>query len=149
MLLSAFGEGDYIHPVKFEIKQKSDAENALYAVVSMTKMEKTSVMGSTPNDTEVSVSPLPVAGSTYSIAEIVQNVNPKDRHFLKYLPDQMLDQKQIEAKKTALAEDQAKIEALEDRIRDLSADIKAIAFSTGKRDMEKYNRLIDQNRRNR
>ncbi|MBO5214401.1 MAG: hypothetical protein J6B86_06495 [Clostridia bacterium] len=39
------------------------------------------------------------------------------------------------------------IEELEDRIRDASAEIKSIAFSTGKRDMERYNRLIEDRNR--
>lgn len=39
------------------------------------------------------------------------------------------------------------IEKLEDRIRDASAEIKSIAFSTGKRDMERYNRLIEDRNR--
>ncbi len=189
VLLSAFSEGGFICPVKFEIKQRKNVPNALYVVVSMTKIKRISVLGSSLDDQYRSEILLPDTDSTYSIAQIIQNVNPKDRHFLKYLPDQMLNPEQINAKKVALEEDQKKledlkkksrikeqqkqtsnrailadlleesidtstpegirqadildgyrasigeIEDLEERVRDLSADIKAIAFSTGKREI--------------
>ena len=52
-----------------------------------------------------------VSASECRIADLFRKVNPKDGHFLKYLPDEMLTDLQKAAKKDALEEDRRKIDS--------------------------------------
>jgi len=105
VLLGAFQDDTNIIPVQMEIKKSSDVGGRLYMTVALTKIEA-DVLGSTPEKVQTR-SLLPA--SIYSLADIVQEINPEDAHFLKYLPDQMLSPEQVEAKKNALAEDAERI----------------------------------------
>ena len=60
----------------------------------------------------VRTSLLPV--SSISISEIFKNVNPKDRKFLKYIPNQFLSDEQVKAKRLALREDDIKYGRVKD-----------------------------------
>ena len=87
VLLGAFQDSENIIPVKLTIKKDAGRDGNLYVVVAMTKIKRTSVMGS-KSATHNSVEPsLPVTGSTYSLQQIISNVNTADADFLKYLPD--------------------------------------------------------------
>ena len=112
VLFSAFRDGEYIKPVQFEVKQYVDNNNRLYVAVALTKIE-TGVMGNTILDNnQASTYLLPV--SNISISEIFKNVNPKDRKFLKYIPNQFLSDEQIKAKRLALREDDIKYGRVKD-----------------------------------
>ena len=50
-----------------------------------------------------------ISASTYNIADIFANVNPADKHFLKYVPDGFLSNEQKAAKESALKEDRDRI----------------------------------------
>lgn len=52
-----------------------------------------------------------VSAPEYKIADIIRKVNERDKHFLKYLPDEMLNIDQKNAKNDALEEDRKKIES--------------------------------------
>ena len=86
----------------------------------MTKIKRTSVLGSGEPDTNVSDLPLPVTGSIYSLQQIVSKINAHDNDFLKYIPDRMLSVEQIAAKKEAKALEKAKIERLRNEEKKLS-----------------------------
>lgn len=112
VLFSAFRDGEYIKPVQFEVKQYVDNNNRLYVAVALTKIE-TGVMGNTILDNnQASTYLLPV--SNISISEIFKNVNPKDKKFLKYIPNQFLSDEQIKAKRLALREDDIKYGRVKD-----------------------------------
>ncbi len=105
VLLGAFKDESHIIPVQMEIKKSSDVGGRLYMTVALTKIEA-DVLGSTPENIQTRSL---ISASTYSLSDIVQKINPKDAHFLKYIPDKMLSTEQIQAKKVALAEDAEKI----------------------------------------
>lgn len=112
VLMGAFQDAEYIIPVKLTIKKEKGETGNLYVIVAMTKIKRTSVIGSegtTPNGIE---QPLPVADSVYSLQEIVSKINTKDEDFLKYLPDEMLTDEQKHAKEEAFKKEVAKIERL-------------------------------------
>ena len=122
VLFSAFHTDEDIFPVKLEIKEKKDSQNILYLLVSMTKIKRTGVMESTIDNDKTSTIPLSDTDSIYSLPQIVSKINPKDKHFLKYFPDQMLTESQRVAKYEALKSDQENLENL--RANDTQKDIK-------------------------
>ncbi len=100
VLFSALQEKTHIIPVQFEIKEYVDENNRLYLAVALTKIE-TSVMGNTILDgNQASTYLLPI--SNISISEIFAKINPADKNFLKYIPNQFLNDEQIKAKNVAL-----------------------------------------------
>ena len=58
---------------------------------------------------QTATDPSLVSASECRIADLFQKVNPKDGHFLKYLPDEMLTDLRKAAKKDALEEDRRRI----------------------------------------
>ena len=106
VLASAFKDGDYVIPVQLEIKKSTDVGGRLYLTVAMTKIEA-SVLEGTIDENQAF--PLIPASTTYNLADIFREINPKDGHFLKYLPDGFLSEAQKEAKRNALAADEARI----------------------------------------
>ncbi len=105
VLFSTYRGTKGITPVQFEIKQFIDNQNRLYLAVALTKIE-TGVMGDTVLDNEGRTRLLPV--SSISISQLIEKINPADANFFKYIPDEMLSQEQISAKKTALAKEAKK-----------------------------------------
>ena len=95
-MFSAFQDDENVIPVIIEIKKDISNIGNLYLVISMEKIKRTSVTGSPMN--ENSFTKNPDTDSIYRIQDIVANVNPSDERFLKNLPDQMLNDAQIEAK---------------------------------------------------
>ena len=112
VLFSAFRDGEYIKPVQFEVKQYVDNNNRLYVAVALTKIE-TGVKENTILDNNRASTTLPPV-SDISISEIFKNVNPKDKKFLKYIPNQFLSDEQIKAKRLALREDDIKYGRVKD-----------------------------------
>ncbi|MBQ4065839.1 MAG: hypothetical protein IJD10_07035 [Clostridia bacterium] len=105
VLFSAFQDSNGIVPVQMEIKKSFDTEGRLYLTVAMTRIEA-DVVGRASGEAQ---SPSLISASTYSLAKIFQKVNPADKHFLKYVPNGFLSQKQIEAKKRAIKEDKERV----------------------------------------
>ena len=106
VMMSAFAEGNLIVPVQFEVKQFVDNANRLYLAVALTKIETGVVGNTTPDKNQASTYLLPV--SSISIADLFSKINIKDENFFKYIPDGFLSADQIDAKKRALAKDEAK-----------------------------------------
>lgn len=106
VLLGAFREDNVIKPVQFEVKQYVDDSNRLYLAVALTKIE-TGVMGNTILDeNQASTYLLPV--SAISIPDLVAQINPRDAKLLKYIPNQFLSERQIDAKNIEIAKDAEK-----------------------------------------
>ena len=102
VLLGAFQDSENIIPVKLTIKKEAGETGNLYVVVAMTKIKRTSVLGSEGTTPDGAEQPLPDTGSTYSLQQIISNVNTEDADFLKYLPDGLLSEEQINAKQKAI-----------------------------------------------
>ncbi|MBQ8836450.1 MAG: hypothetical protein IJ002_03175 [Clostridia bacterium] len=100
VLLSAFREGETITPVQFEVKQYVDNDNRLYLAVALTKIETDVISDTAPQKAErtrlVSVSDI-------SIPQLIEKINPYDKNFFKYIPDEFLNKAQLEAKREALS----------------------------------------------
>ena len=105
VLFSALKDQEKIIPVQFEVEQYLSEENRLYLSVALTKIE-IGVMGNTASDEQKATSLLPI--SNISIADIFSKINPIDRKFLKYVPNQFLNEEQIKAKNEALEIDKKK-----------------------------------------
>ena len=105
VLHSALIDNGLVIPVQFEVEQYINKENRLYLVVALTKIE-TGVKGNTASNNQTATSLVPI--STISIPELFAKINPADRNFLKYVPDEFLNEVQIEAKRRAQKEDAEK-----------------------------------------
>lgn len=96
VLCSAFIDGDTIIPVKLEVKEFTDKPNRLYVAVALEGIKRDRVvsMGVPNNRSHVRTSPV-----TISIRDLFSKINPKDRDFIKYIPDGFLTEEQIKVKK--------------------------------------------------
>lgn len=106
VLVGACRDGDSIIPVQMEIKKTSNRGGQLYVTVAMTKIEA-DVMGSRPGNSRGQYSL--ISASDCSIADLFAEINPQDKHFLKYVPDGFLSDAQKAAKQSALQEDAKRI----------------------------------------
>ena len=104
VLISAYQDGEFIIPVKLEVKKFKDKQNTLYIAISLEKIKKTEVLGRGNTENGVTQQPRSV---NISIAQIFKKINPSDKKFLKYIPDGFLDEKQKAAKAEALLEDKS------------------------------------------
>lgn len=105
VLISAYQHDGFIVPIKLEIKQFKDKPNALYVAISLNKIKTTEVSKQGNTETGVTQGSRSV---TISIADIFKKINPSDKSFLKYIPDDFLSKEQKTAKREALAEDERK-----------------------------------------
>ena len=69
--------------------------------IALTKREE-DVVNATIQD-KSQASPRLLSPSTYSIAEFIEKINPKDENFFKYIPNSFLNEEQKQAKAKALA----------------------------------------------
>lgn len=107
VLLSAFEDGKFIVPVEFNIKEFSNHDkNKLYLSVTLQKIEA-DLMEHPPQHNVATKNSK--STSAHSIADIIKNVNPLDKYFLKYVPESLLNAEQIIAKNEAINEDQIRI----------------------------------------
>ena len=92
VLVSAFQNIDDIIPVKFEIKEFSDKQNALYIAVALESIKKDRIdaKGTSKNG----VAQFANLSSTISIVDFLKNVNPNDTNFTKYFPEQVRTEEQ-------------------------------------------------------
>ena len=105
VLFGAYQDGASVVPVQMEIKKSSDVGGRLYVTVAMTKIEA-DVLGSAVDNSQAHSL---ISASKYRLSEIFRKINPADKHFLKYVPDNFLTKEQQQAKQQALNEDSNKI----------------------------------------
>lgn len=105
VLISAINNDGNIAPVQLEVKEYDKGQsNSLYLNVVLSKIKKSAVVkGEHNGNTDIS-NPL-VADSAISLSQLFANVNPTDKRFLKYVPDNFLTAEQIEAKRKAQKSD--------------------------------------------
>lgn len=90
-LIGAFNDGKYIVPVKLEIKEFNDKENVLYVAVALEKVKATEVSGQGNTNNGVTQNSRSVAD--ISLAQLFRKINPNDKEFAKYIPDEFLENK--------------------------------------------------------
>lgn len=108
VLMGAFKDKNNVIPVKMEVRELKDVPNKLYLSVALCpiKIKEAAIparLGFKPSHapaTSAEITP-----NIISIHRLVEKINPLDKHFLKYFPDQMLDEAQKQAKTKALIED--------------------------------------------
>ena len=105
VLISAYQYDGFVVPIKLEIKQFNDKPNALYVAISLNKIKMTEVSGQGNTETGVTQSSRSVI---ISIADIFKKINPSDKSFLKYIPDNFLNEEQKTSKRKAFSEDENK-----------------------------------------
>lgn len=104
VLMSALSGKDGIYPVQFEVKEFYSSTKKLYLTAVLTKIKEPAVVTESHTDYSEASTPL-VADSTISLSQLFANVNPTDKRFLKYVPDNFLSTEQIEAKREAQKSD--------------------------------------------
>ncbi len=102
VLCSAFENSTHIIPVKLEVKEFYDKTNRLYVAVALDGIKKDRVAGMGVPNTRSHIRTSPV---TISIRDLFSKINPKDREFLKYIPNEFLNEAQRKAKEEILAEE--------------------------------------------
>lgn len=100
VLMSALSGKDGIYPVQFEVKEFYSSTKKLYLTAVLTKIKEPAVVTESHTDYSEASTPL-VADSDISLSQLFANVNPTDKRFLKYVPDNFLSAEQIEAKREA------------------------------------------------
>ena len=104
MLISAFSDNSNVVPVQLEVKNFENQPNGLYLNVILSKIKKSAVVkGEHNGNTDIS-NPL-VADFAISLSQLLANVNPTDKRFSKYVPDNFLSTEQSEAKREAQKSD--------------------------------------------
>ena len=149
VLMSVLKDEESLIPVQFEIIEYNNDDNKLYIAVAMSKIAASDIMEESIFEKEKEVD---VAGhtslneqdgtnllstSTYSIREIFKNINPKDKLFLKYVPDEFLSEEQISAKREALEEEKKR------RIKTKSSD-NAYMQAVKNSNEQEQQRLVDK-----
>lgn len=104
MLISAFSDNSNVVPVQLEVKNFENQPNGLYLNVVLSKIKKSAVVTESHTDYSEASTPL-VADFGISLSQLFANVNPTDKRFLKYVPDNFLSAEQIEAKRKAQKSD--------------------------------------------
>lgn len=100
VLISALNSKDGIYPVQFEVKEFYSSTKNLYLTAVLTKIKEPAVVTESHTDYSEASTPL-VADSAISLSQLFANVNPADKRFLNYVPDNFLSAEQIEAKREA------------------------------------------------
>lgn len=101
VLISAINNDGNITPVQLEVKEYDKGQsNSLYLNIVLSKIKESAVIKGEHNGNADISNPL-VADSAISLSQLFANVNPTDKRFLKYVPDNFLSAEQIEAKREA------------------------------------------------
>lgn len=101
VLCSAFENSDGIIPVKLEIKEFYDKANRLYVAVALEAIKKDRVVSMGVPNTRSHIRTSPV---NISISDIFENVNLKDIDFIKYIPNEFLNDEKRYSINTVSAE---------------------------------------------
>lgn len=106
VLASAYYDNGIV-PVQLEVKEFSvDRESQLYVAVTAKKIEADVKAPGLRQD----AAPGTVTSFDVSISDILSNINPSDGDFLKYVPDQFLNDAQKASKQEALEKEKARID---------------------------------------
>ena len=162
VLLSAFSDGQHIIPVEFNIKEFIDeTNNQLYVSVTLNKIEvdlmgtpseqnssyripkSTSIIEAdlmeTPSNAERSTK-ISKSTSIYSLPQIIENINPSDGEFLKYIPDELLNEEQLQSKNEALEREETRLENMRNDY--LRSTVSEETVAKRKKSVEKLTKLF-------
>lgn len=89
ILISAFEDGEYIVPVKLEIKEFNNKENKLYIAIALESIKKNEVVKSEYADDSITDNS---RSFNIRLSQLLKNVNPKDKDFIKYIPKQFFEE---------------------------------------------------------
>lgn len=114
VLMNAVQDGSDIIPVELEVMHLESAPNRLYVNVALGKIKEAEVMVNSKRIKSEGTSLF--STFTYSIHSLFQNINSQDGEFLKYVPDQFLNNAQKSAKREALEKRERKIAELRNEV---------------------------------
>ena len=77
--------------------------------VALTNIKEANVLGESIVANQNNKSSNLLSASEINIAELVKRINPVEKDFLKYFPDEMLNEEQVKAKITAIDKNKEKI----------------------------------------
>ncbi|MBQ7319132.1 MAG: hypothetical protein IJW97_02980 [Clostridia bacterium] len=130
VMASAFRDGEYVVPVKLEVKEFTDKPSKLYVAIALEKIKMTEVseQGNTKNGvTQDSRS------VTISIADLLRNVNPSDVNFYKYIPKEFFSEEDTELKSPEFQGTEKTISELnEDEIEEVISLIRKTPYKLSK-----------------
>ena len=109
ILISGFKDGENIIPVKLDVKTYKKIDGRLYMTVALTNIKEANVLGESIVANQSNKSSNLLSASEINIAELVKRINPVEKDFLKYFPDEMLNEEQVKAKITAIDKNKEKI----------------------------------------
>lgn len=100
VMASVFEDGERIIPVKLEVKEFSDKQNKLYVAITLQGIKKEEIV--TQGDTAQNSVTQDAPSSVISIAQFFEKINPQEKNFTKYIPDNFLtsEQKAVKHDKT-------------------------------------------------
>ena len=110
VLLGAFADGTETIPVQLEVKEyipESKLSNKLYVTVTIKNEAGVTPRISAADLADENARSRPA--SVITVADLIANVKDETGGLVKYLPDQMLNSAQLEAKEKALAEDAVRL----------------------------------------
>lgn len=149
VLLGGFRDGNSFVPVEFHIKEykpQLGQNNKLYVSVTLGEIKKESELRVTAHiipkyDRRRITNSL----SAYSIADIIEKINPIYGNFLKYIPDGMLTDEQIRSKEKAIAGKKEYIDSLKATLKEKEFEEK---FSLDENEdvVNKYNQVLAENK---
>lgn len=106
VLASSFKNERGIVPVLLEIKEFTDGtQSTLHVAVSLSEIEKSRIVETNPDGQSIRPGSLP-ASSIIKIADLLRNVNLKDKRMIRYTPDGFLDDARMEVKRQAIKEEE-------------------------------------------
>ncbi len=113
VLLGAFSDGEAVIPVQLEIKEykpETKIDNKLY--VTVTVKNEAGISSRTDAASWASTNTRNTPASSLSIAEILGGVKDESGDLVKYFPDSMLNDSQMQAKKGAVQKEAARLKDL-------------------------------------
>ena len=97
--VDAKGTSQLVIPTRVRTSKNFENQpNGLYLNVVLSKIKESAVMTESLLGSTTDSTPL-VADSNISLSQLFSNVNPSDKRFLKYVPDNFSSAEQIEAKR--------------------------------------------------
>ncbi|MCC8160069.1 MAG: hypothetical protein LIO53_01890 [Oscillospiraceae bacterium] len=133
VLLSAFEDGNNIVPVEFHIKEFNEnysKENKLYVSITLGKIKSEgTVLAQSTDQMNGQQSSTRVSSDEISIPDLLKEVNPEYGNFYKYIPSELLSDKQNASKGVAVKDEDYRLKVL--RGEDVSDMLKAKAAENG------------------
>lgn len=150
VLLGAFAENGHVVPVQLEIKEykkTAKKDHKLYVTVTVNN-KKAGIETLATHGVSTTASKSATPASEISVADIVKNVNPQNGDLLRYLPDDMLTQAQIESKQAAQTKENRRLNDMRyEYAVEKGYDDRAREQLDAKAEEQKYDSWSEENRK--